>query len=193
MKRANYFEHARIVHQVQYLGLLENVRVRQAGFAYRQEYHRFTERYKTLVPSKHRRGKTDQEICRNMINFLASALGLQDKEDVQFGKTKLFLKTPEVLTKAEELRKDRLGFAAAVIQQAWRNFKGRERLIRLRQMVTRFVNKSKQRRRDTVLRSVCALVYIVFAIPNNPDCHPYMPPPSTCVDHSKVTTSSTVA
>jgi myosin heavy subunit len=27
--------------QVNYLGLLENVRVRRAGFAYRQEYWRF--------------------------------------------------------------------------------------------------------------------------------------------------------
>ncbi len=32
--------------QVNYLGLLENVRVRRAGFAYRQEYWRFL-RYHT--------------------------------------------------------------------------------------------------------------------------------------------------
>jgi myosin-1 len=35
-------------HQVKYLGLLENVRVRRAGFAYRQEYERFFRRYKML-------------------------------------------------------------------------------------------------------------------------------------------------
>jgi hypothetical protein len=33
--------------QVNYLGLLENVRVRRAGFAYRQEYWRFL-RYYTI-------------------------------------------------------------------------------------------------------------------------------------------------
>ena len=33
--------------QVAYLGLLENVRVRRAGFAYRQEYWRFLRRLKS--------------------------------------------------------------------------------------------------------------------------------------------------
>jgi hypothetical protein len=35
-----------LLAQVNYLGLLENVRVRRAGFAYRQEYWRFL-RYHT--------------------------------------------------------------------------------------------------------------------------------------------------
>jgi len=35
------FDEARCQHQVAYLGLLENVRVRRAGFAYRQAYNRF--------------------------------------------------------------------------------------------------------------------------------------------------------
>jgi myosin-1 len=35
----------RVRHQVQYLGLLENVRVRRAGFAYRAEFDRFLRRY----------------------------------------------------------------------------------------------------------------------------------------------------
>ncbi|KAL0179380.1 hypothetical protein M9458_024822, partial [Cirrhinus mrigala] len=34
------FEHERCKHQVEYLGLLENVRVRRAGFANRQTYPR---------------------------------------------------------------------------------------------------------------------------------------------------------
>lgn len=39
------FEQERCRHQVEYLGLLENVRVRRAGFAYRQTYPRFLQRY----------------------------------------------------------------------------------------------------------------------------------------------------
>lgn len=38
------FDGARCQHQVSYLGLLENVRVRRAGFAYRQAYSRFLQR-----------------------------------------------------------------------------------------------------------------------------------------------------
>lgn len=35
------FNDTRVEHQVLYLGLLENVRVRRAGFAYRMHYTRF--------------------------------------------------------------------------------------------------------------------------------------------------------
>ena len=35
-------------HQVRYLGLMENIRVRRAGYAFRMEYDRFLERYKML-------------------------------------------------------------------------------------------------------------------------------------------------
>ncbi|XP_014680057.1 PREDICTED: unconventional myosin-Id-like, partial [Priapulus caudatus] len=35
------FDDKRVLHQVNYLGLLENVRVRRAGFAYRMQYGRF--------------------------------------------------------------------------------------------------------------------------------------------------------
>jgi myosin-1 len=41
MKSPVLFDAARCQHQVAYLGLLENVRVRRAGFAYRQGYSRF--------------------------------------------------------------------------------------------------------------------------------------------------------
>lgn len=36
--------------QVRYLGLLENVRVRRAGFVYRQTFERFMARFKMLSP-----------------------------------------------------------------------------------------------------------------------------------------------
>lgn len=37
-------------HQVKYLGLMENLRVRRAGFAYRRPYETFLLRYKSLCP-----------------------------------------------------------------------------------------------------------------------------------------------
>jgi len=43
-KKAFDWDLARVKHQVQYLGLLENVRVRRAGFAYRAEFSRFLQR-----------------------------------------------------------------------------------------------------------------------------------------------------
>lgn len=41
-------DYKRVVHQVSYLGLLENVRVRRAGFAHRQPYSRFLKRYNMI-------------------------------------------------------------------------------------------------------------------------------------------------
>ena len=36
--------HCRVRHQVEYLGLKENIRVRRAGFAYRREFQKFLRR-----------------------------------------------------------------------------------------------------------------------------------------------------
>lgn len=45
MKEAKNFDAPLVKHQVSYLGLLENVRVRRAGFAYKQEYKEALGRY----------------------------------------------------------------------------------------------------------------------------------------------------
>lgn len=39
------FDEVLIRHQVKYLGLMENLRVRRAGFAYRRRYEIFLQRY----------------------------------------------------------------------------------------------------------------------------------------------------
>lgn len=46
----DYFDIEVIKHQVRYLGLMENLRVRRAGFGYRNKYDSFVERYKCLCP-----------------------------------------------------------------------------------------------------------------------------------------------
>lgn len=43
-KKADLFDEQRVRHQVRYLGLLENVRVRRAGFCFRQPYEKFIHR-----------------------------------------------------------------------------------------------------------------------------------------------------
>jgi len=47
---AAVFELEVVCHQVKYLGLMENLRVRRAGFAYRRPYDLFLQRYKSLAP-----------------------------------------------------------------------------------------------------------------------------------------------
>lgn len=49
-KQPGRFDEVLIRHQVKYLGLMENLRVRRAGFAYRRKYEAFLQRYKSLCP-----------------------------------------------------------------------------------------------------------------------------------------------
>jgi myosin-1 len=44
-KTPNNFDDINIGRQVKYLGLLENVRVRRAGYAHRSQFNRFLKRY----------------------------------------------------------------------------------------------------------------------------------------------------
>lgn len=47
-KASHIFTESLVCHQARYLGLMENVRVRRAGYAFRQAYEPCLERYKML-------------------------------------------------------------------------------------------------------------------------------------------------
>ena len=48
---AGKFDESIVRHQVKYLGLMENLRVRRAGFCYRRVFPVFLQRYKCLCPA----------------------------------------------------------------------------------------------------------------------------------------------
>lgn len=77
-KRAGLFDQSRVGHQVQYLGLLENIKVRRAGYAYRAEYHRFLERFKLLSEATWKREWTgsDRDGCKTIMRFPLSFFSL---------------------------------------------------------------------------------------------------------------------
>ena len=83
-------DESRVKHQIKYLGLVENVRVRRAGFAYRREFAKFIQRY-GIVSKKtiFWKGPVDQgiKIIMNTVNI--------DNEQYQMGKSKIFIKAPE--------------------------------------------------------------------------------------------------
>lgn len=69
-------------HQVKYLGLMENLRVRRAGFAYRRKYETFLDRYKSLCP--HTWPRYDGPASKG-VAVLMKYLGYTD-QDYQLGK-----------------------------------------------------------------------------------------------------------
>ena len=87
-------------HQVLYLGLKENVRVRRAGFAFRRPFDKFLRRYNILTKETYPTWRGDpKEGC----SFLMNAVQME-RDQFQLGRTKVFIKNPESLFLLEELR-----------------------------------------------------------------------------------------
>ncbi|XP_054847259.1 unconventional myosin-Ig isoform X1 [Eublepharis macularius] len=126
------FDVERCHHQVSYLGLLENVRVRRAGFAYRQPYERFLLRYKMTCEYTwpNHLMATDREATQALIE----QHGFQD--DIAYGHTKIFIRTPRTLFCLEQERAQLIPIIVLLLQKAWRGALARKRCRYLRATYT---------------------------------------------------------
>uniref|UniRef100_A0A673BKT1 Myosin ID n=1 Tax=Sphaeramia orbicularis TaxID=375764 RepID=A0A673BKT1_9TELE len=122
------FEQERCRHQVEYLGLLENVRVRRAGFAYRQTYPRFLQRYKMI--SEFTWPNHDLASDKAAVKSLLQVCGFD--HDVAYGKTKVFIRTPRTLFCLEEQRAEMVQRIVLFLQKVWRGTIARMRYRRMR-------------------------------------------------------------
>ncbi|XP_076855311.1 unconventional myosin-Id [Brachyhypopomus gauderio] len=126
------FEHERCKHQVEYLGLLENVRVRRAGFANRQTYARFLQRYKMI--SEFTWPNHDLPSDREAVKRLLQGCGFE--QDAAFGKTKVFIRTPRTIFSLEEQRAEMVKRIVLFLQKVWRGTIARMRYRRMRAALT---------------------------------------------------------
>uniref|UniRef100_A0A669C6G9 Unconventional myosin-Id n=1 Tax=Oreochromis niloticus TaxID=8128 RepID=A0A669C6G9_ORENI len=126
------FEHERCRHQVEYLGLLENVRVRRAGFANRQTYPRFLQRYKMI--SEFTWPNHDLPSDKEAVKRLLQGCGFD--HDVAYGKTKVFIRTPRTLFSLEEQRAEMVKRIVLFLQKVWRGTIARMRYRRMRAALT---------------------------------------------------------
>lgn len=116
------YDEKAVLHQVKYLGLQENVRIRRAGFAYRQTFEKFVERFMLLS------GKTSYagDYIWQGSAYDATLCILRDagipQTEYQMGTTKVFIKTPETLFALEHMRDMWWHNMAARIQRAWRRY-----------------------------------------------------------------------
>jgi hypothetical protein len=86
-----------ILHQIKYLGLQENIRVRRAGFAYRAEFSKMIQRFYLLSPATSYAGDyiwegDDRSGCERILQDAKIA-----KDEWQMGVTKAFIKNPETV------------------------------------------------------------------------------------------------
>ena len=121
-KSPTEFNTGNVMHQIKYLGLQENVRIRRAGFAYRQTFDKFVERFYLLSPKTSYAG--DYTWTGDALSGTKQILKDTSipPEEYQMGTTKAFIKTPETLFALEHMR-DRYWHNMAIrIQRAWRNY-----------------------------------------------------------------------
>nr|CAH7751169.1 unnamed protein product [Callosobruchus chinensis] len=116
IKSATAFDDERVRHQVSYLGLVENVRVRRAGFAYRQRYDRFLKRYKMISQFTwpNFRSGSDKDAVRVIMDEKRFS------DDVKYGKTKIFIRSPKTLFALENARNELIPGIVTLIQKTWR-------------------------------------------------------------------------
>lgn len=116
IKSAVAFDDEHVEHQVRYLGLVENTRVRRAGFVHRVTYGRFLKRYKMISQYTwpNFKGGSDKEGTRVLINEKGFA------GDVKYGHTKLFIRTPGTLFALENARAELIPSIVVLLQKVWR-------------------------------------------------------------------------
>ncbi|XP_042307255.1 unconventional myosin-Ia-like [Sceloporus undulatus] len=122
------FTYALVQAQIRYLGLLENVRVRRAGYAYRQAYEPCLERYRMLCKETWPQWKGG---ARDGVHTLLSSLAINPKE-LAYGHKKIFIRTPSTLFELESKRRQRVQELAALIQATFRAWKCRRHYQQMR-------------------------------------------------------------
>ena len=97
-RSATEFDTKAVLHQIKYLGLQENIRVRRAGFAYRNTFEKMVERFYLLSPNTSYAGEyTWTGDPRSGCERILTDTGIA-KEEWQMGVTKAFIKNPETVS-----------------------------------------------------------------------------------------------
>lgn len=128
IQTAGVFNETLVLHQVKYLGLMENLRVRRAGFAYRRNYETFLRRYKCLSEKTwpHYAGT-----ARDGVQVLVNELGF-GTDDYRMGRMKIFIRHPRTLFNTEDAFQVRKNFVAAIIQSRWKGRQQRLKYLQIR-------------------------------------------------------------
>ncbi|EFA78234.1 myosin IB [Heterostelium album PN500] len=159
-KKAKDWEGSRVRHQVQYLGLLENVRVRRAGFAYRAPFERFLRRYKKLSPKTWGLWGEWKGDPKEGARTICQDLGL-DPSQWQMGQTKIFIRHPETVFHLEESLDRKDTECIMKIQKAFRNWKAKKHSLEQRAQIADIFKNKKERQRNSIDRKF-TMDYIDF-------------------------------
>ncbi|KAM4726372.1 unconventional myosin-Ic-like isoform 2-T2 [Anableps anableps] len=130
-KQPGRFDEVLVRHQVKYLGLMENLRVRRAGFAYRRRFEAFLQRYKPLCPETwpNWNGK-----LADGVSALVNHLGYKT-EEYKLGRSKIFIRFPKTLFTTEDALEAKKPEIAVTLQKSWRGYREKAKYQRIRHAV----------------------------------------------------------
>ncbi|XP_078287367.1 unconventional myosin-Ib-like isoform X2 [Rhinoraja longicauda] len=151
------FEEGLVQTQIRYLGLMENIRVRRAGYAYRHHYKPCLERYKMLCKQTWPNWKGDD---RDGVQTLLIELNIAP-EEYTFGRTKIFIRNPRTLFDMEERRWVQLGFVATLIQKTYRGWKCKTHFLLLKKsqiIIAAWFRRYNQQKKYTNMKKAAIVV-----------------------------------
>ncbi|KAG7274284.1 hypothetical protein CRUP_037211 [Coryphaenoides rupestris] len=148
-KKPKDWEESRVKHQVEYLGLKENIRVRRAGYAYRRIFKKFLNRYAILTKESWPTWRGEEK--QGVLHLLHAVR--MDQDQYQLGRTKIFIKAPESLFLLEETRERKFDGYARTIQKAWRRYMARKKYVQMREEASDLLVNHKERRRHSLNRN----------------------------------------
>ncbi|XP_035859968.1 unconventional myosin-Ib isoform X8 [Sander lucioperca] len=156
-KASHIFTDSLVCHQVRYLGLMENVRVRRAGYAFRQAYEPCLERYKMLCKRTwpHWRGPAREGVEVLMADLPVPA------EEFSYGRSKIFIRNPRTLFFLEERRRQCLQDLATLIQKIYRGWKCRSHFLLLKKsqiVVAAWYRRYAQEKKYQKIKSATTVV-----------------------------------
>ncbi|XP_023280640.1 unconventional myosin-Ib isoform X7 [Seriola lalandi dorsalis] len=156
-KASHIFTESLVRHQLRYLGLMENVRVRRAGYAFRQPYEPCLERYKMLCKRTwpHWRGPAREGVEVLMTDLPVPA------EEFSYGRSKIFIRNPRTLFFLEERRRQCLQDLATLIQKIYRGWKCRSQFLLLKKsqiVVAAWYRRYAQQKKYQRIKSATTVV-----------------------------------
>jgi myosin-1 len=161
-KKSGYFDTELVRHQVKYLSLMENLRVRRAGFAYRRAYEQFLNRYKSLCPKTwpHFRGE-----ARDGVEQICNHLKYRPDQDYCMGKTKIFIRLSKTFFDLEDRFQLQKIILATKIKALYRGYVKRKEYKRIKKagkVITRNAQKWLARRRLERIRKAKIVIKKLF-------------------------------
>ncbi|KAI1882411.1 hypothetical protein AGOR_G00250410 [Albula goreensis] len=171
-KQPGRFDDVLVRHQVKYLGLMEHLRVRRAGFAYRRRFEVFLQRYKPLCPDTWPNWKgPPAEGVERLVKHLGYA-----PDEYKMGKTKIFIRHARTLFATEDAYEVCKHKLATRIQAKYKGYRGKGQFQKQREAATKIetcwrgLKARKERERRAWAVKVIKRFIKGFMTRNQPAC-----------------------